>query len=267
MKRVRGAEGLAKGGGPVHGDGMSGVEKRRDIRYRVRLRAVILKGKDEAVVQTEDISYRGLFLRTDTPPAVRSLIRIKVTLPPNGPDVTVHGMVVHVVEPGDPSRVPGAGVQFWGTFDPAQKKLWDELVSEQKRVAPEAPRRPVAVAHPPTLSSAAARDARPAEIDVKLAAVDELRTAYTQEISRGGMSVKTELDLPVSTAVRLRVVHPRTGETFVLEGIVRRRILRPGFRGLGIELTGMDQAKHAAFASFVAGEIPELGDEDVEVVA
>ena len=95
----------------VHGVRMSDGEKRRETRYRVRLRAAIVKGKDEVVFQTEDVSYKGLFLRSDNPPGLRSLIRVKVTLP-QGPDVTVHAMVVHVIQPGEGARTPGAGLQF-----------------------------------------------------------------------------------------------------------------------------------------------------------
>jgi hypothetical protein len=246
---------------------MGSDEKRREARHRVRLRAAIVKGKEETVFQTEDVSYKGLFLRSDTPPAVRSLIRVKVTLP-SGVDVTIHAMVVHVIPPGDGARVPGAGLQFWGAFDPAQKKLWDEYVGELQRSGPTSTRKPVVAVPPGTPDPVQRKHPRhPAEIPVKLATVDELHTVYTRDISRGGMSLKTELDIAVGTSVSLRVIHPKTNEAFPLEGIVRRRILQPGFRGLGLELVGMDDAKRDAFIAFIRGEIAELGDDDVEVVA
>ena len=246
---------------------MSDAEKRRETRYRVRLRAAIVKGKDETVLQTEDVSYKGLFLRSDNPPALRSLLRVKVTLPPTGPDVVVHAMVVHVIQPGEGSRVPGAGLQFWGAFDPAQKKIWDDFIGELQRTN-TATRRAIIPPLANTPDPVQRKHPRyPAEIKVKMSTVDELHTVYTRDISRGGMSIRTELEIEVSRAVKLRVVHPKTGETFPLEGIVRRRILQPTFRGLGLEIVGLDDARRAAFAAFIKGEIAELGDDDVEVVA
>src|SRR5688500_8909799 len=82
---------------------------------------------------TNDVSYRGAFIRTDAPPALRQLLRVTFVLPNGAAKVSAHGMVVRIVtrgEGGDANRVPGVGLQFWGPIDPA--KAWDQFVYDLK---------------------------------------------------------------------------------------------------------------------------------------
>ena len=53
---------------------VSGVERRRDTRYRYRLEITVKMGGKVQRLFTEDVSYRGLFARTDTLPVMRQLI-------------------------------------------------------------------------------------------------------------------------------------------------------------------------------------------------
>jgi hypothetical protein len=72
--------------------------------------------------ETRDVSYRGLFLETQSPPALRSLVRLKVTLPSH--TFECHAMAVHVGEGADEQ---GVGLQFWGLSGP-DRKAWDDFV-------------------------------------------------------------------------------------------------------------------------------------------
>ena len=58
-----------------------GAEQRRDERYAVHIPATLTRGHEAVALLTEDVSFRGLFLRTDSPPTLRQLVRIEIREP------------------------------------------------------------------------------------------------------------------------------------------------------------------------------------------
>lgn len=98
---------------------------RRDTRVEVRLPVVVLRGKLALALETRDMSYRGLFVCTQEPPALRSLVRLRVSLPTR--TFETHAMVVHVVEGA--AHETGVGLQFWGLSGP-DRKAWDDVVRQ-----------------------------------------------------------------------------------------------------------------------------------------
>ena len=65
--------------------------KRRDVRYQVRFPVQMTAGRRKSTLFAEDVSRRGLFLRTDTPPPLRQLVRIQLVLPPGQHALRGHG--------------------------------------------------------------------------------------------------------------------------------------------------------------------------------
>lgn len=60
------------------------------------------------------------------PPALRSLMRLRVILPAR--EIEAHAMAVHVSRRGgDDPRGTGVGVEFWGLAGPDK---WDDFVRE-----------------------------------------------------------------------------------------------------------------------------------------
>jgi hypothetical protein len=102
---------------------MNQENHRRDTRVDARVPVVVLRGKTAASHETRDVSYRGLFVATRELPPLRSLVRLRVTLPSHTFDV--HAMVVHVVEGLDEET--GVGLQFWGLSGP-DRRAWDAFV-------------------------------------------------------------------------------------------------------------------------------------------
>jgi len=101
--------------------------QRRDKRYQTRLAIRTRIGGRPQSLFTEDVSFRGLFLCTETPPPQRQLIRIEAILPPNNAAFATHGMVVYVVGKDDPNgRTPGIGVQFYGMGD--ERRAWESFI-------------------------------------------------------------------------------------------------------------------------------------------
>ena len=103
---------------------------RREARVDVRVPVVVYRGKSPVALETSDVSFKGLFVRTTDPPALRSLVRLKVALFDR--EFEAHAMAVHVVaagqevEPGE-RHEPGVGLQFWGLSGP-DRTAWDDFV-------------------------------------------------------------------------------------------------------------------------------------------
>lgn len=93
---------------------------RREARVAARLRVSIVRGKTSTRLETSDVSFKGLFLKTNETLALRSLVRLRVSLPLR--EIEAHAMVVHVGE-------AGVGLQFWGLAGP-DRIAWDDFVRE-----------------------------------------------------------------------------------------------------------------------------------------
>lgn len=230
-------------------------DQRRDLRLPTRLPVSLGVGKKSFDLLTEDVSSSGVFLRTDTPPITRQLVRLQMALPPDGRAFSTHGMAVHVVLPDNQfGRTPGIGVQFYG-IDREARASWEAFIAwlRSNEVADAAGATdPIRRRHP--------RHA--VEIEVRVERASDLYTLYTRDISRGGMFVATELELEVGTALVVHLVHG-TG-SLQLDAVVRRKGATNGAAGLGIEFVGLDDGKRKAVFDFVTAHLPTV--DEVELV-
>lgn len=220
------------------------VEKRRDVRYAARIVARIVRRNETVELLTNDVSFRGAFLRTDSPPAARQLVRVSFVLSPTK-TVSAHAMVVRVVSVGDPgANVPGVGIQFWGPMDDA--KAWEQFIYELK--AKERAGMPAARA---TDKVRRASERFRLSLEVNL----DGRTFVTRDVSLNGMAVRTDSPMPVGMRARMHVSAPGR-EPIALDVVVRRQIDEPGFRGLGVEFVDVPPETKAALVDFVRANAP-----------
>src|SRR5215207_9747473 len=98
---------------------------RRDARIDVRVPVVVIRGRTTLALESLDVSFRGLFLKCPETPALRSLVRLKVTIP-GSRTIEVHAMAVHVIAARD-DRDAGVGLQFWGLAGP-DRQAWEDFV-------------------------------------------------------------------------------------------------------------------------------------------
>ena len=120
---------------------------RREARVEVCVPVVVYRGKKPTSLETTDVSFKGLFVRTAEPPALRSLVRLKVALFDR--EFEAHAMAVHVVtatEAGD-LHPPGVGLQFWGLSGP-DRTAWDDFVRGLVQARRAAAKKPSESAHP-----------------------------------------------------------------------------------------------------------------------
>jgi hypothetical protein len=224
-------------------------EKRRDIRYPARIVARVTRRGERIELLTNDVSYRGAFLRTDSPPALRQLVRVAFDLPDGGAVVGAHAMVVHHEAPDGVEKVPGVGIQFWGPIDEA--KAWETFIHDLKQKEKAG------------VPSARATDKiRRASERFRLALEVELggRVAQTRDFSENGMAIRTELGMPMGVRASVRVNAPGRPEPLVVNVVVRRRIVEPSFTGLGVEFVDLSADARDALSRLIHANAPE--DED-----
>ncbi|MFO0625870.1 MAG: PilZ domain-containing protein [Polyangiales bacterium] len=106
--------------------------QRLDERYPHQVTVDLCWNRHRVRLVSCDVSYRGLFLATDTPPTLRQLVRLEILLS-DRETLTLHAMAVHLVPPNDPhGRVPGVGVQFYAV-DRTAASRWGRYIDEVRR--------------------------------------------------------------------------------------------------------------------------------------
>ena len=245
---------------------MERPELRRDKRYRFQMPAILVRGTREVSLLTGDVSYRGLFLRTDDPPPLRELLQVRLKLPPANDGLVAHAMAVFVVPAGTAGSTPGVGLQLYAVSQEVRLR-WDRFVQWAAKThldSLDTPVKPVAAA-PDAVNRLFPRVRR--ALTVRAQSIGDLHHLVTEDVSRGGMFLRTGLDVAVGSELRLFVAHPQTGLTFAVDTVVRRRGEPPLHRaGLGVEFVGLDEERREAFAAF-AGLDEMLAEEDVVYVA
>ncbi|MEZ4389764.1 MAG: PilZ domain-containing protein [Polyangiales bacterium] len=260
--------------------------QRLDERYPAELVVSLHWNRQCVRLLTSDVSYRGLFIRTDTPPVLRQLVRLEIELAP-GELLSMHGMAVHVVKPGDRlRRDPGVGVQFYA-IDRDAGLRWRRFVDQVQRTAerviqpapaltprPSAsgatppptpaqalrprlvptPISPVGAPPPPPAPTRRSFPRYDAELELDLRSESELYSLLTRDVSRGGMFIVTDAPLAPGAEVLLQVRHPARDEHFDLSAVVRRRGTNPS--GLGVEFTDLTHERREAFMAFIQPGLP-----------
>lgn len=222
-------------------------DKRRDVRYPARIIARVIRKNSVLELLTNDVSFRGVFLRTDSPPALRQLVRVELTLP-ESLIVSGHAMVVHVSarpegqQKGE-GNVPGIGLQFWGPLERGRE--WERFINELKKKQKAG-----------AAQAKATDKVRRASERFKLAieVVFGGKRSMTRDVSENGMAIRTDTAMPVGARAQLEL---RAGaETMTFDVVVRRSIDENNFRGLGLELVDMSQEQRQNLVKFVRHNAP-----------
>lgn len=228
--------------------------------------AILVRGSREVPVLTGDVSYRGLFLRTDDPPPLRELLQLRLKLPPANDGLVIHAMAVFVMPPGKSGSTPGVGLQLYAVGTEVRSR-WDRFVHWVATTHPDSLETPVksVAAAPDPVSRLFPRVRR--ALTVRTRFTGDLHDLVPEDVSRGGMFLPTGFDAAIGSALRLVVAHPQTGQTFGVDTVVRRRVEPPHPRaGIGVEFVGLDQERRKEFAAF-AGLDEMLAGEDAVYVA
>ena len=97
-------------------------------------------------------------------------------------------------------------------------------------------------------------------IEVRYRTAQEFLSAYSRNISGGGIFVRTAKPLPLNHGVHLRFTLPGISQRFEVDGIVVWS--NPGVSrsslptGMGIKLVNLDPGSRQLIAEFVKGKAP-----------
>jgi uncharacterized protein (TIGR02266 family) len=203
-------------------------------------------------LHTEDVSFRGFFARTDTPPVLRQLVRVEAKLPPEDTPFTTTAMAVHAIElVNGLGRIPGVGFQFYAMG--SERGKWEKFVQHLAKI----PSLPVPAVEAPVAEPVRRRFPRvKVTLEVRPRTVEELVSLFTRDISRGGMFLLTDKEMPIGLELCLDLIHPTEQKSFPLAAMVRRRELGPP-PGIGVEFVGMDPEQHQELNEFIYNSLAE----------
>jgi hypothetical protein len=202
---------------------------RREPRYAVSIPVTLRSLLGNRDLFTGDVSYRGLFLRTELPLTKRQLLRVELRVPTQEETIETSVVVANV----GAGVSPGAGVSFYGLHGD-QRAGWDRFIQfAREQPAARAPRHGSQVP--------------PEELVVHVASGGALER-LSREIARGSLVVQSHSALDVDAPVSVRIVHPVTHGDFHLTGVVRRRT---GGGEVMVSLPCMDSGTHARLTDFV----------------
>ncbi len=123
-RRERAAEAMPVGAVMVHprGDDPRRAFPRHGAHFAVRFATV----EDFVLEYAANISAGGVFVHTEDPPPLKTVVRVEMELPGGGGMVPARGVVVHRLTPEDAkakNTLPGMGVQFVDSDDQFRERI------------------------------------------------------------------------------------------------------------------------------------------------
>lgn len=107
-------------------------ENRACERYPVLLQVRFRTSNEFVQEHAVNLSRGGIFIRSDDPPPVDSVVEVELQLPDGGSPISTAGIVVHRQAPGT-AKVAGVGVQFVDASDTFRERIdryMDALLKE-----------------------------------------------------------------------------------------------------------------------------------------
>lgn len=243
------------------------IEKgRRHGRVALQVHAVLIVGRREFAVVTEDVSRGGVRLRTDSPPPERRLVQFRLLFPGDIAPTTLAGVTVRAVPPGG-DRTPGVGVQLYGNA-PELTAKWEHFVAtvSPSSAAGEAPLLATAVTVSPEPIRRRFERVR-AVLEVHTRSAEDLLPFASRDASRGGMFLVADQLREVGEELGIEIVHPTSGERFEVRCVVRRVVREHAMgMGMGVEFLDLDSARRDELWEFISGGLEEIDDSAIVMI-
>ena len=227
------------------------------------------RGPKKFALHTADVSYRGLYVCTDSPPQLRQLVKVELALPPGGDSFVGHGMAVYVLEPGTEAakiRTPGCGIQFYGVTG-SEKAQWDAFIQWVSTEHGQSENEEVDMSGAGGQVARRKHERHAMQLEIRLQHADDLYTLYTRDISRGGMFISTDLELAADAELFVDLIHPATSQLFKLQCVVRHHIQNDAMHGVGVQFVNLDAALQEQLFDFISSDIEITEDPDAVFVA
>src|SRR5438477_74262 len=122
-RRTRAADAVPIGAVALHPH----EDRRRAFpRYNANFAVRFATVQDFVLEYAANISAGGVFVHTEDPPPLKTVVRIEMELPGGGPPVPARGVIVHRVTPQEAQArrtMPGMGVQFVDADDEFRDRI------------------------------------------------------------------------------------------------------------------------------------------------
>ncbi len=234
------------------------ANNRRHRRLPINLPVTLISARRELLLDTEDISFSGIYVRTDTPAPLRQLVKFRFMTPDTHQDLNMLAMCVYTVSVEQAerfNRAPGMALNLYG-LDKDTRDVWTAFVARTLEAYDAAAlndllrHMPVVSGHVEPLRRRFPRVV--AEFAVRVHTVKALFEVMTQNLSLGGAFLNTDELLPIGAPVRLVIVHPEDGSEFEIKGRVLRAVETPkDRRGLGVRFDDLEGDSAASFHDFI----------------
>lgn len=241
---------------------MTETRQRKAPRLSIALPVHVVGAGGEVTMTTVDVSRGGLFLHTMDPKPLSHLIRLRIDPGDGEAEILGHGVVVRVVSPEAADRAggePGMGVEFYG-FGGDPRHRWEALLERLASTSAESKRKSLTPLPPqPLRCDAVHKLPRRERVLLLLHAenVEQLYEICDIHLLAPAMSVRTTVQLPVGSAVDLRVSHPLSRDVYDLRGTVERAVGRGAARSLEVTLTPGVETRAETFRNFILAGLPE----------
>ena len=99
-------------------------------RYNAKFAVRFATVQDFVLEYAANISAGGVFVHTEVPPPLKTVVRVEMELPGSSQPVAARGVVVHRVLPEDATAkgtIPGMGVQFIDADDRFRDRIDDAI--------------------------------------------------------------------------------------------------------------------------------------------
>ncbi len=237
-------------------------EQRRSDRISSRIRAEII-GRRTVETYTVNVSRNGVFLRDKAEHQVNSVVRVRLFLPPEKIVINVLGRVAWR---GQKDSFDGVGIQFLN-MDTDARKTWLEFVAQVESLdatsrsihVEEPPEKPAPLPSPPPEPERRTTPRTRASFMVRFRSKNRLEHFMTNNLSQGGMFLKTPVLRQVGERVQVVIIHPDTELDFEIEAEVahiNEQTSEKGPKGMGLKFVAITPELQQALAQFIAGKKP-----------
>ena len=236
---------------------MSTREARREPRININLPVTVKLPAGDHEYQTEDASYRGVFVTCPEPLQLRKLVRFTTVLHEGDEPLEMLGLVAHTVNQADAQesgRSPGMGIQLYSVGKETRER-WREFIRSEYEKRPDV-RDEVRKLDLP-------------RVTVHMRTLDQLVNFVENDLMAGGIFVRTS-DLQAEGAdVVCDIVHPSHSGSFPLEATVASVTEAPRRdRGMELVFGDVDEDTLRELVAFIEseGEVEDLDEEMLEIL-
>ena len=237
---------------------MTGTDEknRKTDRTPSRIRAQLVQ-KNVTETTTINVSRNGVFLKETSERAVNSLIRLRLFLPPDQKSIEVFGRVAWK---GKAAGVDGVGVQFLNV-DSKDRAKWLEFIGEIEALTgshkvSESESGLPSVGPADQKSERRAFTRTTASFMVRFRTRERLEHFIANNVSQGGMFLRTPVLRPIGERVQVVIIHPETDRDFEIEAEVahtNEHGTPENPKGMGLKFHELRPETKTALDAFIKG--------------